>query len=69
LEELGGPFDIVFASAVLLHLSVTQFEDLLVKAARAVHPKGLMAFTAKEGHGEAWTAAKLGRPRYFTIAQ
>jgi len=64
--EFGGPFDIVFANAVLLHLTVHQLDDVLTKAARAVRPKGLLAFTVKEGEGEAWTTAKIGKPRYFT---
>jgi predicted TPR repeat methyltransferase len=64
--EFGGPFDIVFANAVLLHLTVHQLDDVLTKAARAVGPKGLLAFTVKEGEGAAWTTAKIGKPRYFT---
>jgi len=65
-DEFGGPFDIVFANAVLLHLTADQFDEVLAKAGRAVHPQGLLAFTVKEGDGAAWTMAKLGRPRYFT---
>jgi predicted TPR repeat methyltransferase len=65
-DDFGGPFDIVFANAVLLHLTVTQLDDVLVKAARAVRPQGLLAFTVKEGDGAAWTTARIGSPRYFT---
>jgi len=61
----GGPFDIVFANAVLLHLTATQLAEALRKAAEAVGPEGLLAFTVKEGDGEAWSTAKIGRPRYF----
>ena len=64
--DFGGPFDIVFANAVLLHLTVTQLADVLAKAGQAIGPEGLLAFTVKEGDGEAWTTAKIGKPRYFT---
>jgi predicted TPR repeat methyltransferase len=63
--EFGGPFDIVFANAVLLHLTVIQLAAVLGKAARAVGPEGLLVFTVKDGDGEAWSTAKIGRPRYF----
>lgn len=65
-DELGGPYDAVFANAVLLHLTAAQLYDVLGKAARAVGPGGLLAFTVKEGDGAAWSAAKLGEPRFFT---
>jgi predicted TPR repeat methyltransferase len=55
----------VFANAVLLHLTVNQLDDVLTKAARAVGARGLLAFTVKEGEGEAWTIAKIDKPRYF----
>lgn len=65
-DEFGGPFDVVFANAVLLHLTVDQFDTVLAKAAQAVRPDGLLVFTVKEGDGTQWTTAKLDRPRYFT---
>ena len=64
-DDFGGPFDIVFARAVLLHLTTSQFGDVLARAARAVIAGGLLAFTVKEGDGEAWSTAKLDHPRYF----
>jgi hypothetical protein len=30
-----------------------------------VRSAGLLAFTVKEGDGEAWSTAKIGKPRYF----
>lgn len=64
-DAFGGPFDIVFAGAVLLHLTTSQFGDVLARAAHAVIAGGLLAFTVKEGDGEAWSTAKLDHPRYF----
>jgi hypothetical protein len=64
--ELGGPFDAVFANAMLLHLTRPEFDEALRRARRAVIDRGVLAFTVKEGDGEAWSRAKLDRPRHFT---
>ena len=65
-DELGGPWDAIYANAVFLHLSREQLLGVLHKTAAAVAPGGLLAFTLKEGDGEEWTTAKLGHPRHFT---
>lgn len=64
-EDFGGPFDVVFANAVLHHLTDAQFSAVIAKAARAVLPGGLLAFTIKEGDGQEWTTAKVESPRFF----
>jgi predicted TPR repeat methyltransferase len=64
-DEFGGPFDVVFANAVLLHLTTPQFDLALARAGRAVTSNGVLAFTVKEGDGDAWSLAKLAQPRYF----
>jgi SAM-dependent methyltransferase len=63
-HELGEDFDAIFANAVLLHLTPQQLDALLRRGARAVRPGGLLAFTVKEGDGEAWTSDKQ-LSRYF----
>ncbi len=65
-DDFGGPYDAVLADAVLLHVGRAQFVRTLATARRAVKPGGLLAITVKEGDGEAWSTAKLGRPRHFT---
>ncbi len=65
-DDFGGPYDAVLADAVLLHVPREQFEDVLQRARQAVTSGGVLAITLKEGDGEAWTEAKLGRPRHFT---
>jgi len=65
-DDLGGPWDLIYASAVFLHFSVAELTQVLAKAAGAVLPGGLLAFTVKQGSGAAWSTAKLGRPRHFT---
>jgi SAM-dependent methyltransferase len=65
-DNLGGSYDAVLAMAMLLHLTRPEFTDLLRRARAAVVLGGLLAFTVKEGDGEAWSDAKLDRPRFFT---
>jgi len=65
-DDFGGPYDAVLADAVLLHVPREQFVDVLQRARQAVTSGGVLAITLKEGDGEAWTEAKLGRPRHFT---
>jgi predicted TPR repeat methyltransferase len=64
-QGLGGPYDVIFASAVLLHLTPLQLAEVLHKTWRACHADGLLAFTVKEGAGAAWSTAKIDAPRYF----
>jgi SAM-dependent methyltransferase len=65
-DPLGGPYQGIFANAVLLHLSRDQFADVLCRSRLATVPGGVLAFTLKEGDGEAWSEQKLGVPRHFT---
>lgn len=65
-DELGGPYDGIFANAVFLHFSREELRRVLAKAGDAVASGGVLAFSVKEGDGEAWSNAKLGRPRHFT---
>ncbi|WP_168207635.1 NUDIX domain-containing protein [Microlunatus elymi] len=64
-DDLGGPWDAVLANAVLLHLSRTDFAEVVGRVLAAVRPGGIFAFTLKEGDGEAWTEQKLDLPRWF----
>jgi len=65
-DPLGGPYQGILANAVLLHVSREQFEDVLCRARAAIVPRGVLAFTLKEGDGGAWSEQKLGVPRHFT---
>jgi SAM-dependent methyltransferase len=64
--DLGGPWEAVLAQAVLLHLDRAQFADALQRIRQAVVDGGVLAFTVKEGDGDAWSEAKLDLPRHFT---
>lgn len=64
-DKLGGPWDMVFAAAVFLHFNEDEFAQVLRKTHRALQPKGILAFSVKDGSGEDWEHDKLGLPRYF----
>lgn len=66
IDDLGGPYDGILADAILLHLDRPQLDDVVVRARDAVLDNGILGFTVKEGDGDGWTTAKLGRPRHFT---
>lgn len=63
--DLGGPYDAVLANAVLLHLDRSEAGRALAACRAATRDGGVLALTLKEGDGEAWSEAKLGRPRWF----
>ena len=65
-SSFGGPFDAIFANAVLLHVPRDRLVAVLATALRATHPGGVFAFTLKKGDGDAWSTAKTSQPRHFT---
>jgi 2-polyprenyl-3-methyl-5-hydroxy-6-metoxy-1,4-benzoquinol methylase len=65
-DDLGGPYDVVFAHAVLLHIERAELPQVLTRLHDAVRPGGLLAMTLKEGDGEEWSRHKVERPRHFT---
>ena len=65
-DDLGGPYDVVFAQAVLLHIDRADLPGVLARVLAAVRPGGLLALTLKEGDGEEWSSHKVELPRHFT---
>jgi 2-polyprenyl-3-methyl-5-hydroxy-6-metoxy-1,4-benzoquinol methylase len=65
-DDLGGPYDVVFAQAVLLHIDRAELPGVLARVLAAVRPGGLLALTLKEGDGEGWSSHKVELPRHFT---
>jgi len=65
-DDLGGPYDAVFANAVLLHVARPLLPDVLERALAAVRPGGVLAATVKRGEGDGWSNRKLDRARHFT---
>lgn len=64
--NFGGPYDLIWADAVLLHLDRTEFAAALRAARHAVPVGGHVAITLKDGDGERWESQRLGLPRWFT---
>jgi SAM-dependent methyltransferase len=64
-DDLGGPCDLVFADAVLLHFTREEAQVVINKAFEALSANGRFAFSVKQGDGESWSEDKLGAPRYF----
>lgn len=65
--DLGGPYDAVWANAVLLHLSRFETPVVAHRLLEAVRPDGRLFATVKEGDGEGWsTHGSVQGARYFT---
>ena len=68
-DDIGGPYDAVFANAVLLHVSRLQLPRVLEVALHSTRVGGMLAASFKKGTGEDWSAKKLDAPRHFTYWQ
>lgn len=64
-DELGGPWDLVLADAVLLHFPPDQAFDLAVKVRQSLAEGGRFALSLKTGQGSGFSMEKLGAPRFF----
>jgi len=66
-DELGGPYDGVWASACLLHVAREDLPTVLTNLADATRPGGALGMSLKEGDGEEWsTHGHVQAPRLFT---
>jgi SAM-dependent methyltransferase len=65
-DELGGPYDGVWASACLLHVERADLPAVLGNLARATRPGGPLALWLKEGDGEEWSLhGQVRAPRRY----
>lgn len=64
-DEFNDTYDLIYASAVFLHFTPTEFPQILTKIYNNLTPNGILSFSVKFGHGEHWESSKLGSPRYF----
>lgn len=62
-------YDLIFANAVLLHLTRQDFRTVLGKIYTALKNSGHTAFSLKQGHGEGWSNEKISAPRFFCYWQ
>lgn len=65
-DNYGGPYDMVYANAVLLHFTAEQIPQVLSRVYESLAEHGLFSFSVKIGEGEGWSDAKLKSPRFFS---
>ncbi|MCA9308848.1 hypothetical protein KC973_00570 [Candidatus Saccharibacteria bacterium] len=68
-DEFVDTYDLIFADAVLLHLTKQEVKTALAKIKAALNRGGKFSFSLKKGEGDEWSGAKLGAPRYFSYWQ
>lgn len=68
-DDFGGPYDAIFANAVLLHVDRHRLNAVLATARRATIPGGVIVASFKKGDGREWSHRKLDSPRHFTYWQ
>lgn len=68
-EEFSSTYDLIFANAVFLHFTPNELQEVFSKIYKSLNKEGILAFSVKHGHGEEWTSAKVGKPRYFCYWQ
>jgi SAM-dependent methyltransferase len=67
-ERAGAPYDAVWASACLLHVSRADLPVVLRRLAEVTRPGGTLHVSLKEGDGEAWsTHGSVAAPRHFVF--
>jgi 2-polyprenyl-3-methyl-5-hydroxy-6-metoxy-1,4-benzoquinol methylase len=64
-DSYGESYDMVFANAVLLHFRPKDVNKILSRAKASLKSNGILAFSIKEGIGEAWITQKVPAPRFF----
>ncbi len=65
-DDIEGPYDLVFADAVLHHLTQPEAETATRNVLGALSVGGRFAASLRIGHAKGWSDEKLGVPRYFT---
>jgi len=68
VDELGGPWDGVWANAVLIHLARDEMPVLLERLHAATRPGATLYLSVQEGDGDAWaTRGHVAGARHFTF--
>jgi SAM-dependent methyltransferase len=65
-DDFDGPYDAIFANAVLLHVQRSRLTGVLQVARNATRSGGVLVASFKKGDGEGWSDAKLDARRHFT---
>jgi SAM-dependent methyltransferase len=67
-DELGGPYDGIWANACLLHVPRADLPVVLRRLADATRPGGVLGLSLKEGDGETWSVhGHVRGPRRFVF--
>jgi SAM-dependent methyltransferase len=67
-DDLGGPYDGVWASACLLHVARPDLPTVLRRLFEATGDGGVLELSVKEGDGETWsTHGHVAAPRRFVF--
>lgn len=64
-DDVNGKYDLILASAVFLHFTTAEFNQVLTKLKAALSSDGILGFSVKNGVGEEWSDSKMGAPRFF----
>ena len=64
-DDLGGPWNLIYANCVFLHFNKEELEQVLIKTLAALKPQAVLAFSMKRGEGSEWSNEKVGAPRFF----
>lgn len=68
IDDLGGPYDGVWANACLLHVDRADLRTVLARLAEVTEHRGVCAVSVKEGDGELWsTHGAVSAPRRFVL--
>jgi SAM-dependent methyltransferase len=68
VDDLGGPWDGVWANAVLIHLARDEMPVVLARLHEATRPGGTLYASVQEGDGEGWTTrGHVAGARHFTF--
>lgn len=68
-DELGGPYGMVLANCVLLHLTRHEIGHALQKIHASLCEKGVFACSFRVGDKSFWDPHKVAVPRYFQLWQ
>lgn len=68
-DAFNRKFDVVLATAVLLHLTAEQFGEALTNIHQHLRNDGIVILAVKIGDGEEYSTHKLDTPRYFKYWQ
>jgi SAM-dependent methyltransferase len=68
VDDLGGPWNGVWANAVLIHVARDEMPVVLERLHAATRPGGTLYVSVQEGEGESWTTrGHVSGARHFTF--